>query len=304
METRCLCNNCKQVIVMPNIKFDMMNDYGWILVTCNKCNKELLIPSINPDETYPISGARKLESFDDEIYTLSEIQNNHPNASLINEQINAQLPLSKKAPYSYSKPSIHHCNNCGESLDELAKNELKNEESNLVKEYYEVMNCILAEQGYAKQAIFRIDTSCKCGKNVQLFFAKRFKADGAALKIDDLDFISTNQEIKASNINTLASKSDCLSILGKFIARWNNIADQIVLVTPFIGNQYLNAEKLANEWKWLFDRTAPQKTRLITRSSTLKQFKNKYPDLGIDEEIWKKYDLEETTIKNMKKKTK
>ena len=139
-------------------------------------------------------------------------------------------------------------------------------------------------------------------KAATFFYAKEFKADCKRLNVEELDFVATNQTIESRNINTLASKSDCLAILGKFLARWNNIADQIILVTPFIGTQYQNAEKLANEWKWLFDRADARKTRLITRKSTLTQFKKKYPDLGIDEEIWQKYDLEEKIIKGMKEK--
>lgn len=164
------------------------------------------------------------------------------------------------------------------------------------------MDCVLADVGEADQTVVRIDSNCDCGNPLQFFFAKEFKADCEPLNINKLDFVATNQAIEPRHINTLATKSDCLAILGKFIARWNNIADQIVLVTPFIGTQYQNAEKLANEWQWLFDRADATKTRLITRKSTLTQFKKKYPDLGIDDSIWQKYDLEENIIKGMKEK--
>ena len=301
MEKRCKCTNCDNVVVLPSIKFDLMNDYGWIVVECQKCRQHLVISTENPDETSPSSGGKKISSYDEDIYSINDVLAFNNDATIANEQIKVSLPPKQKAPYCYSSPSIHFCS-CGKTLDGMAYALLKKHESELSKEYAGVMSCILAGQGDANQAIIKIDDVCNCGNPLQFFFAKEFKADSKPLNVEELDFVATNQTIEPHNINTLASKSDCLAVLGKFIARWNNVADQIVLGTPFIGTKYQNAETLANEWKWIFDRADARKTRLITRKSTLTQFKNKYPALGIDDVIWQKYDLEEKIIKGMKEK--
>ena len=301
MEKRCVCSNCKNVVVLPSIKFDSMNDYGWIVVECQQCHKHLVISTENPDETSPSSGGRKISSYDEDIFSFDDVLAANSDAIITNEQIEASLPPKEKAPYCYDPPHIHFCS-CGQPLDDMALKSLVKNEPELKRHYDGVMSCILAGQGDANQAIIKIDDVCNCGNPLQFFFAKEFKADCKPLNVEELDFVATNQTIEPRNINTLASKSDCLAILGKFLARWNNIADQIILVTPFIGTQYQNAEKLANEWKWIFDRADARKTRLITRKSTLTQFKNKYPALGIDDDIWQKYDLEEKIIKGMKEK--
>lgn len=302
MEKRCICKNCDNVVVLPSIKFDLMNDYGWIVVKCNNCGQKIIVSTDNPEETSPSSGGRKIASYDEDIYSFDEVQNEHKDAITADNEIKVSQPPKRRALYNYNLPSIHFCNSCGKYLDDMAHTLLQQNTDAITKNYGDVMNCILAGHGDADQFVTRIDSICNCGNPLQFFFAKEFKANCKPLNINELDFVATNQTIESRHINTLATKSDCLAVLGKFIARWNNIADQIILVTPFIGTQYQNAEKLANEWQWLFDRADASKTRLITRKSTLTQFKNKYPDLGIDDSIWQKYDLEEKIIKGMKEK--
>ena len=173
MEKRCKCT-CDNVVVLPSIKFDLMNDYGWIVVECQQCKKHLIISTENPDETYPSSGGRKISSYDEDIYSIDDVLAENSDATVTNEQIKVSLPPKEKAPYCYNSPSIHFCS-CGKPLDNMAFALLEQHKSELSKEYAGVMNCIIAGQGDADQAIIRIDDNCECGKPLHFFMQKNLK---------------------------------------------------------------------------------------------------------------------------------
>lgn len=58
------CPECNNNIRILEVKFPVVNDYGGIIVKCEKCRNLSYVEIINPVETAISKGAEKIDTWD------------------------------------------------------------------------------------------------------------------------------------------------------------------------------------------------------------------------------------------------
>lgn len=316
-----LCPQCNSCIIYQSPTFEGYNDSGWIVLECAECKKKyeslkakhpktkatstfLIVKARNPNETSISQGAEKKEYFDSDTYEFAEVMQNYPTAQKINKcvDISGYNPNEKNRNDCLNLPNFI-CS-CGASLVDSAKIQWDADASEIGKTYADVRTMYYewSRQDY-KQLEIEVPFKCaNCQAEHIAYFGKSINGDADCVwNQNSLQLVNINQKIDRMKIMGTKSKTECLKILSTFLARWNVIAQEIMLVTPFIGTQYQNAEELEESWNWIVKNTNPTKTRLITRTKTLNDFRKEYPKFGKDIDLFVNYELEPDIITNSEK---
>ncbi len=316
-----LCPKCKSCITYQSPTFGGDNDSGWIVLECAKCKEKyetlkakhsktkatstfLIVKAKNPYETSISQGAEKKEYFDSNIYEFADVMQKYPTAQKINEGVEV-------SGYNPNEENHNDCLNlpnficsCGASLVDSAEVQFDADASEIGKVYGDVKTMYYkwSRQDY-KQLEIEVPFKCaNCQAEYLAYFGKVINGDADCdWNQSSHQLVNINQKIDRLKIMGTKSKTECLKILSTFLARWNVIAQEIILVTPFIGTQYQNAEELEESWNWIVKNTNPTKTRLITRTKTLNDFRKEYPKFGKDIDLFVNYELEPDIITNSEK---
>ena len=67
------CSNCQNNIKVNRVKFYMDNDFGGMIVECEKCKESSFLKITNPMESHIVSGGRKIGYWDNEIQSDSDV---------------------------------------------------------------------------------------------------------------------------------------------------------------------------------------------------------------------------------------
>lgn len=264
-----------------------------------------IVECANPNESSITEGGEKINYYEyDESISLSEAKKDFPNAQIISEIV--VIPPPKLDPCSntdcHSLPNMR-CS-CGSDLSPYALASLK-KENKMIKEgcqgildmYYK-----WCEQDY-KEMILKLMATCdSCKNDFIAYYARQIKKDSDCnWDAPSFHLVSTSYPINRMSLMGIKSKTECMSILKTFLARWNLIADEILVISPFIGTIYQSETQLASEWKWLVENCEESKTRLFTKTQTINSIRATYKSLGIDDKRWIMYGLEDKIIKNFEK---
>ena len=299
------CPHCDNNIRIHPVKFFVTNDNGGIVVKCDKCNELSFFETINPVETGISKGGKKMDTWDIDITSKEHALSKYLN---IKELTGGVLVIGdsevREYEFNFNSPHIYHCSNCGNEIESVAKIALSSETQNITEQYNCLMNYILANhRQQCDNLIVEIGAKCICKQSFVSYWHKKFLADNKEINPqEDLFLIGTDMEIKGSCIDGIISKNDCKRILEKFIIRWNAIYPRLLIVTPFVGHQWLSQEEIIELWDWIKNFLDPEKSSLVTRTATYNKYKKACKEKGVSLEILEKYGLNNSIIQEFTRK--
>ncbi|MCQ1060002.1 hypothetical protein LRP52_32250 [Photobacterium sp. ZSDE20] len=284
------CPHCQNIIEFHSVHFNLDSDNGEIISNCDSCNEKFKIVTINPDESYIVYGARKESYVDYDIHSASkfpEIQ------GIINFE--GSLNDQKMIFDSKAKP-IYLCNDCDKSLEEIAFHKLDNAFSEIIMAYSDYTTIDIKGYGFNPQkAIFLLNIKCTCNKEYSAVFYKKYDHKGYDISDFNLGNIINSKPLE-SVIDGTMSKDDCMELLKKTLVRWELLFDKVLIITPFVGHQYLSDEKLIDTWFSILSQISKDKAKLITRTASLNKVKKAISDNIHDYNELEEYHLSVTQI--------
>ena len=284
------CPSCRSIIEFHSIHFTIDNDKGEMVSTCNNCEAMFRIVTRNPDESYIAYGARKNSSIDYETESASA----YPDISevvLFEGSLNDTMMIFDPN----SKP-LYVCSSCGEGLEKKAFSKLEETSYKLIQAYHDYTTVDIKGYGFnPEKAIFKLNLICSCNKEYSAVFYKKYDHNGFDISDFNLGSIIGSTPLEKVIDGTM-SKDDCMELLKKALVRWELLFDKILIITPFVGNQYLSDEKLIDTWFSILSQISKDKAKLITRSASLKKVKQAISNHIFDYEFLKDYDLSVTHI--------
>jgi hypothetical protein len=299
------CSHCENNIRIHPVKFPVMNDHGGIIVECEKCNKLSFCETINPVETEISKGGRKIDAWDIDITSKKDAISMYTDIKELTDGLLVVGDLEvRDYEFNFNSPHIYHCSNCGNEIESAAKKALINKNQKIATQYDSLMNYILANhrQQY-DNLIVEVDTECGCGHVFVSYWHKNFVADHKPINPEkNLFLIGTDMPINASSIDGIMSKNDCKRILEKFIIRWNAIYPRLLIVTPFVGHQWLSQEEIIELWDWIKNFLDPKKSSLVTRTATYNKYKKACEEKGVSLELLERYGLNNSIVQEFTKK--
>lgn len=301
---KCPNRKCNNNIRISEVRFPVINDFGGILVKCDKCAQLAYTLSINPVETAILSGAEKIEVWDDEIHNKEKFLENYSNALELEPGILVKGDFeSREYKFNFSEPHIYFCSQCGSEVETSAKSALDREKELICSEFDNLMNFVLANSGFDHDdLLIEAEGDCACGKRFTSYWHYNFVANKSPLDVDKLNFIGTDMPINSQYIDGIMSKNSCKTILEKFILRWNSIYPKSLIVTPFVGHQFLTKEDTIELWDWIKNFLDPKKSTLVTRTATYRKYVKACMDSGIDVSLLENYGLNNPVIQDFTKK--
>lgn len=284
------CPSCRSIIEFHSIRFTIANDKGEMVATCNNCEAMFRIVTRNPDESYIAYGARKNSSIDYEIESASA----YPDISDV-VRFEGSLNDTKMIFDLNSKP-LYVCSSCGEGLEKKAFSKLEETFSKIIQAHHEYTAVDIKGYGFnPEKVIFKLNLICSCNKEYLAVFYKKY--DHTDFDISDFNLGSiVGSKSLDKVIDGAMSKDDCMELLKKALVRWELLFDKILIITPFVGNQYLSDEKLIDTWFSILSQISKDKAKLITRSASLKKVKQAISNHIFDYDFLKDYDLGVTHI--------
>lgn len=322
MNYRVLCPQCSSPITYHQVFFPMMNDVGAMVIECETCKKKyeenhaknprsttkktfFAVECANPAESVVVEGGIKCESYEfDENVSKSDVFHDFPRVTFVDEEI--VVPEKDYSPCSNSDcsglPNLK-CE-CGNSIINDAAASVRDENASIKNGCAELKQMLYQwDMHDYEKIVLNIDSSCsQCKRKFKAFYARQLKRDvDCEWNSSAFHLVSTNIPIDRTSLMGIKTKTDCMKLLKTFLARWNLIADEILVISPFIGTVYQSEKQLVDEWKWLVENCESFKTRLFTRTHTINTIRDTYASLGMDKEFTIAYGLEDELIKNYEK---
>lgn len=275
-----------------------LNDYGWIEIKCNKCGSIQKIAVKNPFE-YQYGTFPNAEIINSHEYEEGEERDNsiHPECVLVteDEKNNVEWTPLESNPFWQSK-----------SLDEVSYTVDFEKSKHLIeKGISNFLNYYLAGQ-------YRTELPQKI---IVIQHARRQKITWAKTVERERDFNANNLYLVNHNQQQewpdgVYDRNTLLLYLERCLMRWKLLANQVVVVTPFIGFQYKKKETQENVlalWHFLNNRLNMDKTYFVTRSEARTLLKNNQAQIEVPyEELakWRLTDELQQAVEKQKIKTK
>lgn len=281
------------------------NDKGGMILKCEECSELSYCSVTNPIETGVLKGAEKIQTWDNDVVSKDEFILKFPNIKELKNGLVVIGDLNQRHyEFDFRKPHIYYCSNCREEIESAAYAALFVESADIVCQYDSLMGYILSNGGQeCEDLVLELEVKCDCDKTFVTYWHKKFVADGKKINpIVDLYLVGTDMPVLTNCIDGVMSKNDCKRILEKFVIRWNAIYPRLLIVTPFVGHQWLSQELIIELWDWIKNFLDPQKTSLITRKATFDKYKKACEEKGISLDILDSYDLNNAIIKGFTKK--
>ncbi len=280
------CPQCQNIIEFHIIDFFIENDHGEMIATCDSCDNNFRIIAKNPCESYIQHGARKKESIDYEISPASKELNTIQGVIEYNGNLNENDVI-----YDTSSKSLYNCSSCGESLEKAAFLKIESSFENICRSYNQYTTIDIKGYGFSPlNALYLLNIECECDTPHKAVFYKKYDHNGIAPADLNLAHI-TNAIALDSIIDGTMSKNDCMEFLKKVLIRWELFFDKILIITPFVGHQYLKEQQIIETWSSILYQITTNKTQIITRTATLNTIKKAISNNICDYEILKEYEL-------------
>jgi hypothetical protein len=300
------CGWCQNNIRLNIVHFSGgINDRGGIIVECEKCKKNSFYRCENPSESNVVLGGHKIEFWDNEIQSKDEFLRdcNEVKEAVNSLKIVGEIP-KRSFNFNYNKPHIHFCGKCGLEIETLAHDNFALKKALIEKEFKNMMNYILANRVRNMDDLYiKTKNICNCGQCLTFVYHTKFKPNGNLTpNYSELSFIDTSDSIISENIDGVSSKSDCVSVLEKFLLRWSGLMNKIIIATPFVGHQWMQDDELIELWDWMKNYSDQSKTALITRTATINKYKKVCKEKGVDIDFLSFYGINDRLIEEMTKK--
>jgi len=279
------CPKCGNKGKISGSIYPFYNDWGKVLLRCNKCNGEITLFLLNPDELY---------LKDDSFVKINVLA---PNVDDRREEEHClelatdilfllrreEIPFLKGAwkvlpKYEKGSKEIYCCPICKSGLEQTIYSDIEQNIDAINREYLRCYN-LYVKGGYCnpRYIVVKSEIKCeKCGKKVDYIVYSEFNGRGESYHSKDF-LIAAIGPKELFNVSGIYSREECKSILSKFILRWRLLSSKIIVVSPFLGVEkkyYKNEEKFVELLDWLMTITDEKKTELILRRSEYKKIQD------------------------------
>lgn len=204
-----------------------------------------------------------------------------------------RLDLNRLAlVYDLGSCALYECP-CGQPLDELAYQQLCAEFEDIQREYTSHLNYALKDHFSAHYVTVDVAFKCACSLSHTAVLYTRFLIDPAKRPRPEDYVLADVSGVELGDVlDGIRSKTDAMDLLGKLILRWNLLADQILIASPFVGHQYMSAADQLTIWEWLLSLLDPQIAIFLTRSTTWKSYRKSLADAGLPSDLLENFGLE------------
>lgn len=289
---QCSTKRCKEVFhINENYEPGGLNDIGFIAVRCKKCGSITRIRMKNPSALGFFDNFEIVDAWEDG--ESSKYENvpegksafvfcNEPSEGIpIKFMPNRSFPLWQDGDRNLEISAYKHL----QDSTKLIKNELNGLYNFWVKGkigYSNVARCIV-EQEYEDH-----------GKIYRATWLKILKNDSSFHSIDYFHLLDHTGNNK--NIDGVYSRDEMMAYFFRCLMRWKLIANQVVVVTPFIGFDFpYSKEKDRTElialWELLNSTLDIEKTTFVTRVRTYGSLKKCQKELEVPADVLKEWDL-------------
>lgn len=289
------CPRCSTSHSYTDVKHPMANDPGYWVVQCSSCREPFCIAGLH--DVFDSYGSFVILAREEGDVREAE----HPVAQ---EVVRHNLDLNALSLiYGYDACPLYECT-CSRPLDTPALQQLEKEIEAVNMQYrYRVHHAIKGKFD-AHYVVAKVNLACECGVAHEATFYRRFVADLDQPHLKAADFVladvSGAQLVDA--LDGIRSKDDAMDLLTKLVMRWNLLADQIMIASPFIGHQFLSPEKQMAIWEWLLSMLDARITVFVTRSASWKAYRQAMEKTGVPVAILEQFNLENKVVSAGKSK--
>lgn len=285
------CPFCGQSHHYVEIRFPVENDLGYWEVECSQCNKRFIIELSNPLE----SGGNLRR----QIKTRHEEPFAGDRAIVARDVLQHNINLNRNSwSFNYSAAPLYRCAKNSSNLEMLAKNDLQTNIAEIISAYGTAVNYLM--KGGAKHdiALTRVPVTCSCGgKHTATFYTRlAMGTEDGPRSANDFLLADVSGAVMEETLDGIVSKDDAMDFLEKLVIRWNLLAEQIVIVSPFVGTTYMSNEKQLTIWNWLLGMLNAEKSIFLTRGATYTAYKQAMETGGIPVDLLEKFGLENKIV--------
>ncbi len=304
---KCPTEGCNSKIRIGEERFvGGVNDKGGLVIQCSSC--EILIPVRvkNPlDATNVISGGEVIDKWYEEIQNENDILKKHnippERVALVERLLAIDFDDTIELP-EFRTIDIPAFADSNFNYEVLAYQKLEEHNDEIVQ-YYDTYKNGFYLQGKETcmwSTIF-IDYEV-AGKSQKACFAKTIRNE-KDLNPDNLYLIGHSNVDFKYRINGIYSKTNCLNFLERVLNRWRYVADEVLIVVPFIGYSFSDKSlpEVKELWEWLQQNMDVDKTKLVTRKGTYNLLKRAQSKTGIDYNLLVEWGLLEPLFDSMEK---
>ncbi|MDC7698013.1 hypothetical protein [Vogesella indigofera] len=284
------CPECGKPHRFTNVKHPVINDPGYWEIRCSGCAEIFCIPGLH-DVFDSFAGPEV------DIVTRSEdsvAESAHPVST---EVAVYRLDMNRlELAYDLASCALYHCA-CEQALDELAYAQLRAEFDEVQREYSYRVHYALKGRFCAHYVTANVIFTCPCSQSHTATFYTRFMHDNSKRPTVENYILADVAGVELNDIlDGVRSKNDAMDILGKLILRWNLLADQILIASPFVGHQFMSASKQLEIWEWLLGLLDPQIAIFLTRSTAWTNYRKSLTDAGLPLEVLENFGLENKVV--------
>lgn len=268
---KCSGKNCKEIFhIYENYEPGGINDRGYIAMKCKKCGAITKLRMKNPSKNGVFDNFEIVDAWEDGDESAYESLPDGETALVIRQNSEINLDI---AADEYFK-----------GMESLVYKELKGLYNVWVKSmpgFDEVERCIVTQEYESGGRIYEAKWGKEL-KNDSTFCAKHFHL---------IEHTGSNKQIDG-----VYSRDEMMVYLFRCLMRWKLIANQVVVVTPFIGFDFpYSKEKDRTElialWELLNNTLDLYKTTFITRVTTYGSLKKCQEQLEVPADVLREWDL-------------
>lgn len=288
---KCSNEKCKQVFhICENYEPGGINDRGYIRVKCKSCGHESIIRMKNPSTYGCYENFEILDAWDEDEYRDYDTAPTGETAIVFEKE-----PAEGISPVFTPNPEYPFWRNGDVNLEHLSLDSFKTIKSQICGElkglynywvkspigYDNIQRCIVSQEYESKGKLFTAMWG-KIIKNDDTFNAESFH----------LITHSDNEKV----IDGVYSRDEMMAYLFRCLTRWKLIANQVIVVTPFIGFDFpfskeKDRKELIDLWSLLNSVLEIEKTTFITRVKTYGSLKKCQKELEVPADVLKEWDL-------------
>ncbi|WP_133670226.1 hypothetical protein [Burkholderia pseudomallei] len=199
--------------------------------------------------------------------------------------------------FNYSSIPLYECarNSC--QLEGPAKAALEKDFVKIIEAYSGAQNFIAKGDRDYNYAVVRVPVKCPCDQKHTATFYARLQGDTGGPKHDGDFLLADVSGAKLEDtLDGLASKDDAMDLLEKLAIRWNLVADQILITSPFVGAKYASSTQQLAIWEWLFSVLDIEKCVFLTRGTTWTAYKSSLKEDRAPDNLLDKFGLENKLV--------
>lgn len=284
------CPRCRTSHPYVDVKHPMVNDPGYWVVQCSGCGEPFCIAGLH--DVFDSYGTRIL------ILARGEGDVTEAEHPVAHEVARHNLDLNElSVVYDYDACPLYECT-CSRALDTPALRQLEKEIGAINMQYRYRIHYAIKGRFYAQYVVAKVNLACECGAAHEATFYRRFIIDPNQPPLKAADFVlaDVSGAQLADALDGIRSKDDAMDLLAKLVMRWNLLADQIMIASPFIGHQFLPQEKQMVIWEWLLSMLDARITVFVTRAASWKAYREAMKKTGLPVDILEQFSLENKVV--------